>query len=57
MENNPENWAKSAMYTQDIFDTGRNVTAQVPKNSAEQFQQMCKMFAAKEYCDELAILI
>lgn len=57
MENNPENWAKCAMYMQDIFDTGRNVTAQVPKNSAEQFQQMCKMFAAKEYCDELAILI
>lgn len=42
------------MHMQDIVDTGLNVTAQVTKNAAEQFQKMCKMFAAKEYCDELA---
>lgn len=42
------------MLTQDIIDADLNVTAHVTEYEAEMFQSMCKTFAVKVFCDELA---
>lgn len=56
IKNSPDNWQHCSMLTQDIIDADLNVTAEVTEYEAEMFQNMCKTFTVKVFCDELAEL-
>lgn len=47
-------WSNCSMLTEDIIDSGRNVTAKVTRDEALMFQKMCKTFALEVACDALA---
>lgn len=42
---NPLNWEKCTMFVQDLVECGLNVTANVSKEEAYNFQEMCQMFS------------
>lgn len=41
----PENWEDCPMFVQDLVRPEINITAEISKNTAENFQKMCKQFA------------
>lgn len=43
----PENWTNCSMFVQDLVRPDINITAEVPKEAAENFQQMCQQFVKK----------
>lgn len=45
IKDSPENWTNCAMYVQDLVRQDVNITADVPKQAVEYFQQMCRVFA------------
>lgn len=45
IENNPPCWTKCTMYVQDLVRPHINITAEVPRKAAENFQHMCRLFA------------
>lgn len=42
---NPSNWQKCTMFVQDLVEAGVNITADVSKEEAYNFQEMCQMFS------------
>lgn len=41
----PENWENCPMFVQDLVRSNINITTEIPKQTAANFQQMCKRFA------------
>lgn len=46
INSNAWNWKNCTMYVQDIKYPGTNITAEISEEEANNFQQMCKMFAS-----------
>lgn len=47
METCPENWQNCTMYVQDLVRPEINITAEISKEEAENFQHMCQIFEHK----------
>ena len=47
MEESPENWKNCSMYVQDLVRPDVNITAEISKKEADNFQQMCEIFGNK----------
>lgn len=47
MKASPENWEDCPMFVQDLVRSNVNITAEVSKSTAENFQKMCKQFATE----------
>lgn len=43
IEASPENWKDCEMFVQDVVRPNINITAEIPKEAVEQFQQICKL--------------
>lgn len=52
IEANAWNWKNCTMYVQDIKYPGRNITAEISEQAANNFVQMCKMFASNGSCGQ-----
>lgn len=44
----PENWQKCTMFVQDLLSLGVNITAEISKEEAYNFQGMCQMFSISQ---------
>ncbi|XP_055323571.1 uncharacterized protein LOC129578676 isoform X2 [Sitodiplosis mosellana] len=44
IEASPENWTNCIMYTQDLVRLDVNITAEISKEAAENFQSLCQTF-------------
>lgn len=44
----PENWQKCTMFVQDLISVGLNITAEITKEEAYNFQGMCQMFSTSQ---------
>lgn len=40
------NWGNCTMFVEDLNATGKNITAEIPKEHAIHFKEMCKLFAS-----------
>ncbi|XP_031626105.1 uncharacterized protein LOC116342572 [Contarinia nasturtii] len=45
IESNPASWTNCTMYIQDLVRSDVNIAAEIPKKAAENFQQLCQIFA------------
>lgn len=45
MSANPNNWQKCCMFVQDLIVPGLNITAEVSREEAFNFQEICQMFS------------
>lgn len=48
IESNAWNWENCTMFVQDPKSPGTNITAEISDEDANNFQQMCKMFASHD---------
>lgn len=48
IETTPENWTNCFMCVQDLVRLDVNITAEISKEAAENFQFLCQTFAKKE---------
>lgn len=47
IEASRENWQNCTMYVQDLVRPDVNITAEISKEAAYSFQEMCQIFAEK----------
>lgn len=45
--NSSENWKNCSMFVQDLVRPNVNVTAEISQKAAQNFQEMCQIFAKK----------
>lgn len=53
MESNSFNWKDCTVHVQDFQSPGVNVTAEIPENDANNFVEMCKLFASTTFHERI----